>query len=84
MFGVPQLDLFVVNQLSTNLDSFPRTRSISDLASGPYPTEKKDVGFCSGPLERIPMELNSGHRLGLVMNRLDLIVFGNTGIDIPL
>lgn len=70
VFGVPQLDSFAVNQLSTNLDSFPRSRSVSALASGPYSTEKKEVRFCSGPLERVPMEMNPGRRLGPVLNRL--------------
>lgn len=70
VFGVPQLDLFAVNQFSTNLDSFPRSRSVSALSSVPYPPEKKEVRFCSGPLERVPMEMNPGRRLGPVLNRL--------------
>lgn len=70
VFGVPQLDLLAVSQFSTNLDSFPRSRSVSALSSVPYPPEKKEVRFCSGPLERVPMELNPGRRLGPVLNRL--------------
>lgn len=70
VFGVPQLDMFAVNQFSTTLESFPRSRSVSALAAGPYPPEKKEVKFISGPLERVPMELNPGRRLGPVLNRL--------------
>eukprot|EP01018_Ginkgo_biloba_P011841 Gb_25543 [translate_table: standard] len=72
VFGVMHLDLFPrngnLNQFPATFDSFPRSFSVS--ASGPYLSERKEIRYSSGPLERCPIELNSGRRSGPVLNRI--------------
>uniref|UniRef100_A0A0D6QRF8 DUF668 domain-containing protein n=1 Tax=Araucaria cunninghamii TaxID=56994 RepID=A0A0D6QRF8_ARACU len=73
IFGAHQLEQFSRNgdlsHFSATFESnFPRSLSVS--ASGPYPVEKREIRFASGPLQRCPIEMNSGRRSGPVLNRL--------------